>query len=168
MIEENRKLLLDALVKDRKKYMNFARRIVKNIERAEDVLQIVAEYFLTCNFDFKIDHPKTFIGTCIQQRSLNYLRDNKRYAFTTFDNKTWVSFMDSLNGDYEFEQDMVDSLTCEKIIEKIGDLTVKQKDAVLGILYHDSIGESAGTTNYNTHKANRLWGIKALQKSLNL
>ena len=170
MIKENRKLLLDLLIKDRKKYMNLIKLYVKSTETAEDIYQLVAESILTNEMAVNLDYPKAFIGTLIKNRCLNYRRDNYKYSSNiaiNHDNVAMSDYLDSIHNDSRFEKDLIDSLTFEKVLEKIGELTEKQKEAVLGSLYYDSTAKSAAGVNYNTHKSNRLWGIQALQKSLN-
>lgn len=141
-------------------------------EVAEDIVQNAITYIIEKNIEFEIHNAHAFILTIMKQRYFNYHRVNKKYLLSVFDTDTEFDvFVESRalvnQNDVFYEEDLHESFNLRKILSMVNDLPIKQKNAILSTLEHDSIANAkGGDIPYNTHKANRRHGIDAIKKRL--
>lgn len=159
---------LEYMLKNQKKVLNQAKKITKNAELAEDVVQDVLEYFIG-KPDLIITYPAGYVWFALRSKSENHKNDWE-YCME-FDKeikgeKRFWSHFDKMEALDLFEHSE-NRLAAESLLEIAdGICTAGEMQAILDVLDKDELKRGVNGSVTETTRTQRRNGILRLQKFL--
>jgi RNA polymerase sigma-70 factor (ECF subfamily) len=128
-----------------KKLLSFSFGIVKDAERAEDVVQETFKKFFCQDYEKLKDHVNQWLFTVCRNTSFKVLAKNKRYV------EYFESDSDKISDDLNPSEDLELHELKEHLIEAMSVLTDREMSVIKCRFFHDmSYEESAKALNTST------------------
>lgn len=173
--------LMQTLQDKRPIFVRYARKLTRNDERADDLVQHVALRLLQYPIEFEVENDVKFLFTMIYQASANKWRTEKKYLFlgdahsTQTEEAVRLEQLLQANNSCTYEGDLVDSFKILEIARAADRLPKKQKAAIMNALHGNDIGEIelgglegnlSHHPQYNSLKTNKRLAIQKLKEEL--